>query len=447
MNNTVGWPARAARGVAALSIVALAGCGGSSNTTDTKVANAFPNAGIVIGQPDFTHQLGNQGGTAQAYTLGNSDASAAVDPNTSVLLVPDTSNQRVLLFEPVPTSNNPSAQFVLGQADFTSASPGSGASQLSYPGKVAVAGSGQVVVADTRNNRVLIWDQTPSLNGTPPDHVIGPTLPGATSLSSPHAAMIANGKLFVADTANNRVLIWNDVTTAEGGAAPDSVIGQPWIYDTTSSTWKPDLTHTSINGGLNGPKSISSYPAASDTLYNPQDLWTDGYTLIVADTGNNRVLYYLSDVTQPSSNSYIAASATATGFAAGTYSSIPATGVAGQASFTAVTAGSGESLMDAPNAVASDGTTVAVADTYNNRVLIFGNGFGNNGVSKAPTTVIGQENFNHITANDDDQNNKADKAPTRRTLSNPTGVTFAGDGRLFVTDSGNHRILTFTAPY
>jgi hypothetical protein len=90
---------------------------------------------------------------------------------------------------------------------------------------------------------------------------------------------------------------------------------------------------------------------------------------------------------------------------------------------------------------------VAVADTYNNRVLIFGNGFGNNGVSKAPTTVIGQENFNHITANDDDQNNKADKAPTRRTLSNPTGVTFAGDGRLFVTDSGNHRILTFTAPY
>ncbi len=437
MNNTVGWPARIARftcGLGAFAAVALAGCGGGSGTSTTVIPNSFPNAGIVIGQRDFSSFLANQGGAADANTLGNVYSSVAVDAGGTTLFVPDYSNSRVLGFAPIPTGNDPTANLVLGQADFTHTAPGSGPTQLANPGKVSVGDGGQLVVADTRNNRILIWSALPTSVNQQADLVVGPAVGSATAnLSGPLAAMIANGQLFVADTGNNRVLIWNTYTTAATPVDPDFVIGQP------------DKTHSDINGGLNGPKGLTSpYPAAADTLNSPQDLWTDGFNLIVADTGNNRVLYYLNGFA-PRTDLTIAT--TVNGFTAGTYSTLSATGVAGQTNFTSITGQLGQTLMNAPTAVTSNGTTVAVADSVNNRVLIFGNGLGKSSSAIPPTTIIGQENFNKSAANDDDQNGSQDNNPSQRTLNYPTGVFFSGDGTLYVTDSGNNRVLTFTSPY
>jgi hypothetical protein len=446
MNNTVGWPARVARfayGIGAFAAAALAGCGGSSGSPATVVANAFPNAGIVIGQGSFTANTANQGIAPAANTLGNVYSSVAVDAGGNTLFISDASNSRVLGYSPIPTGSNPSASLVLGQTDFTSTAPGKGAAQFgSNPGRVSIGNGGQVVVADTANNRILVWNALPTSNGQQADVVIGPAVGASTTaLSGPLAAMIAQGALFVADTGNNRVLVWNDWTTATS-ADPDFVIGQP------------DRTHTEPNGGLNGPKGLSQpYPAAAYTLNGPQDLWTDGFNLYVADTGNSRVLYYLNGFTPRTTFTVTSADVDSgtglnpDGFAVGTYSVLSATGVAGQGNFVSATGQLGQTLMNTPTAIASNGTTFAVADSVNNRVLVFGNGLGRSSTAIPPTTIIGQENFNRSTANDDDQNGQQDGGPSQRTLNYPTGVAFGSDGTLYVTDTGNNRVLTFAPPY
>ncbi len=94
----------------------------------------------------------------------------------------------------------------------------------------------RLAVADTDNNRVLIWNSIPVSNNRPRPmwcwvsrisraaRVAQP--PTASSLRGPQGVWIQDGKLFVADTFNNRVLIWNSIPTSNGKAA-DVVVGQP----------------------------------------------------------------------------------------------------------------------------------------------------------------------------------------------------------------------------
>ena len=93
----------------------------------------------------------------------------------------------------------------------------------------ALASDGtHLAVADTLNNRVLIWNTIPAAINQPPDVVLGqtnftsnsfPTTPTASSLRGPQGVWIQNGMLFVADTMNDRVLIYNSIPTANGAAA------------------------------------------------------------------------------------------------------------------------------------------------------------------------------------------------------------------------------------
>ena len=53
---------------------------------------------------------------------------------------------------------------------------------------------------------------------------------------------IQNGKLYIADTQNHRVLIFNSIPTANGAAA-DVVLGQPDF----STFVEPDLTQQNEN--------------------------------------------------------------------------------------------------------------------------------------------------------------------------------------------------------
>ena len=63
------------------------------------------------------------------------------------------------------------ADVVLGQADFDSIGPGL---QDGFQNASAIASDGiRLVVADSNNNRVLIWNSIPMLNGTPPEVVVG----------------------------------------------------------------------------------------------------------------------------------------------------------------------------------------------------------------------------------------------------------------------------------
>ena len=112
---------------------------------------------------------------------------------------------------------------------------------LTQPQQLAFAG-GRLVVADQGNNRVLVWNGVPSAPGTPPDLVLGrpdanlgvisnlsSSLAGfpcsATSLSDPSGVWTDGTRLAVVDFVNNRVLVWNTFPTTSGQAA-DFALGQ-----------------------------------------------------------------------------------------------------------------------------------------------------------------------------------------------------------------------------
>lgn len=74
-----------------------------------KTFKTFQSADAVIGQPDFTSGLANQGGSPGANTL-NQAVGAPAAGNFYVL---DPSNSRILGFNTIPATNNASAQRLL----------------------------------------------------------------------------------------------------------------------------------------------------------------------------------------------------------------------------------------------------------------------------------------------------------------------------------------------
>jgi len=200
---------------------------------------------------------------------------------------------------------------------------------------------------------------------------------------------VAGGKLFVADRENHRIMIWNTIPTTNGAPA-DVVVGQP---DFTSSN------NTVSQTGLDEPEGV----------------WSDGTRLVVADFLNNRVLIWNSI---PTTNG------------------APADVVVGQPDFTTGDAPNPPTAqsLNRPFGVTSDGTRLFVADTFNNRILVYSPFPTSN--NPAPSFVIGQADFVHGEAN------TGKVGPTARTLSNPYGLFISGK-KLYVSDFNNARVLIF----
>ena len=72
----------------------------------------------------------------------------------------------------------------------------------------------------------MVWNRIPSFNNAPADVVVGQAsfttanqpgnVPSAKSMRGPQGVWIQNGRLYVADTQNNRVLIFNQIPAANG---------------------------------------------------------------------------------------------------------------------------------------------------------------------------------------------------------------------------------------
>jgi hypothetical protein len=362
----------------------------------------MPVATLVLGQNDFTSSESNEGTLTNANGFAQPLGGIATDGTH--FYVADYGNNRILGWNTVPSSNGQPADFVIGQPSFTDHAPGTSNTSLAFPASVQIAGD-KLVVADSGNNRVLIWNSLPTSN-VPADVVVGqgdfassasPTPPSAASLSSPVSAMIADGKLFVSDQNNDRVLIWNTVPTSNGVGA-DVVLGQQ---------------------AFNTVDNPTTYIPSNNTLAKPAGLWTDGFRLLVADKNDNRVMFWQPI---PSVNG------------------APATDVIGQADFVRVTGGTTASQFITPYGIVSDGTHIYVADSGNNRVLKFDSFPIANG--EAAIKVFGQNTFANKQPNDDNQDGTVDQTPSARTMSSPTGVGVFGSD-LYVTDLNNQRILKF----
>jgi hypothetical protein len=213
-----------------LPMLWLAGCGGSSSSTTPPPLLAFVNgqaASVVIGQPDM--DTGTDHG-AGANTIGQGRGNPMVQDGR--LYLGDQMHNRVLGFEEIPEVNDALADFVLGQPDFTSTAQDTTDATFHYP--LTVSGAlGRMTVADNANHRVMLWNIAPVTgNPTPPaDVVLGQADKTSsafgcsqTGLYAPESVLLVGLRLIVADTLNHRVLVWNTLPDTDGAPA-DLVLG------------------------------------------------------------------------------------------------------------------------------------------------------------------------------------------------------------------------------
>ncbi len=165
-------------------------------------------ADIMLSGIDFN----NAGGPLLLNHPGN-----AASDGTHLLLA-DRNNNRILVWNSLPTGNTP-PDLVLGQKDFYANNPGTGLDKFNWPVKVAAA-NGKVVVADTYNDRILIWNTFPTRNGQTADIEIKDDRNNPKrNVGWPWAVWTDGEKLVVTSTAGAKVLIWNTFPTQNNQAA------------------------------------------------------------------------------------------------------------------------------------------------------------------------------------------------------------------------------------
>ncbi|MFH1724591.1 MAG: SMP-30/gluconolactonase/LRE family protein, partial [Elusimicrobiota bacterium] len=200
---------------------------------------------LVLGQENLA-----DGGSGLAADRLNSPNGMAFDP-AGRLWVADSGNNRVLRFTP-PFGDGMDADLVLGQAGFEANAAGSGAGELDGPRDVGFDGNGRLWLADTRNHRVLRFSPDP-LQGfssaMSAELVIGQSdfgLSGAGTtagaMNSPRAvAFDASGDLWVSERDNHRILRFrpDPVNGFSTGMSADLVIGQDGFTSNTRYPYGP----------------------------------------------------------------------------------------------------------------------------------------------------------------------------------------------------------------
>ena len=223
------------------------------------------------------------------YTTSNAGVSdrmfsapggATLDPTHHRLFVTDSGNSRVLIFGLADTNNllDRIADHVLGQPDFTSSNGTTTQSGLRSPLLSAYESStDRLFVADTLNNRVLVFDVASITDGEPAVFVLGqPDFTSSNGTTTESGLNVPVGlaldpaarRLFVADAQNNRIMVF-DVSSLTNGEPAVNVLGQP-LFTTSDAT--------TSQTGLKNPICASLHVGDS--------------RLFVGDNQNHRVTVY-----------------------------------------------------------------------------------------------------------------------------------------------------------
>lgn len=404
-------------------------------------ADSHPSGSADSGGPDAALPAG-YGGWRPRAVLGapapGGLALPAAQPTASWLYAPrgvyvgadllvaaDTGNHRVLIWRGLPSADGTPADVVLGQPDATSEGPQAGGrgprNGMNLPTGVLVTAAGELVVADAWNHRILVWQRLPTATDTPPDVVLGQ--PDATGIAPnagddaiargdtfywPFGIGMVDGAFVVADTGNRRVLLWRDGLPAPGQPA-DVVLGQSDPHAREEN-----------RGGPVGPASFRW----------PHAVGSDGRGgLLVTDAGNHRVLCWSTLPTQDR----------------------PADAVLGQPDLT-----SGDEFPYVPQVgrlrfpyglatgAGQQGPLVALADTANNRVLLW------DALAAPAGPVIGAP-ADAVLGQPDPAANGENRwsSVVADSLCWPYGLGLhrgpAGDV-LAVADSGNNRVVLWERP-
>ncbi|MFZ0678131.1 NHL repeat-containing protein, partial [Candidatus Binatus sp.] len=442
-------------------------------------------ADVAIGQPDLVSGACNQGGSATPLTLCMNSffgVGIAVDVGDN-LYVADTRNNRALeyngpfgyeqtnnvapdlvfegnsLVQPTGVAADSNQNFYVSseannqvyeytqpvplmRSDLLNLQIGPGAqnpnaASLQFPMGLAIDAVNNLYVADQANNRVLEFNEFGSPgnkvangaggqidrahNGPNRVDAIGENSPGGIAVDA--TSQPAHRHLYVADTVNNRVLGWRDVTMFSAQPA-DIVLGQP------------DLFSYKCNNGV-AANDVGGLGA--DSLCGPARMAVDqAGNLYVADSGNNRVLVYNTPF-NPASGEPGAGDATADfvygqGGAFTTRSCNPS--------------GANATTLCNPSSAAIDrADNIYIADAGNNRVLEFTKAGNPPGASDAiASRAYGQGAVSDFADTQCADGIAGDPSPSDHAMCMPGGIAVDASGNLFVADSGNNRVIEIDAP-
>lgn len=186
-----------------------------------KLTANYPAADQVLGQSSFSSS--SYAVTQNGFKLfpGLCGNLLYYDHSTGSLWVSDNGNYRVMRFDNAKTkTNGANADALLGQTNYTASAYGLTQSKFNRPDAITMIGS-SLFLSDPVQNRVLRFDNVYSKpNGGPADAVYGQinfvsnySGVSATSLYTPTGLTTDGTKLYISESSNDRVLIFNSPLT------------------------------------------------------------------------------------------------------------------------------------------------------------------------------------------------------------------------------------------
>ncbi len=192
------------------------------------------------------------------------------------LIVCDRFNNRVLVWNTAPATWNALPDLVLGQNDFYSNNPGTAKNNLNWPGNASVSKTGRLAIADTNNDRLLLWSSFPVSSGQPADVSIHlPTISPKNipmRWAWPWGVWTDGTRLAAVATMGGTLLFWNTFPSTDN-QPPDYTVthasfGTPRNISTDGSTYFFVGDHNAKVNGIPGTYFWSSYPASSNLPYD-----------------------------------------------------------------------------------------------------------------------------------------------------------------------------------
>ncbi|HEY0297613.1 MAG TPA: hypothetical protein VGB84_00195 [Arachidicoccus sp.] len=239
-------------------------------------------ADVVVGQKDFEHNEPNIEGLSKAPSARSLYWCYGVTCDGKSLWIADTGNRRVLFYNEIPRENFAAANKVIGQDSFEQRDYDPGNAIWPYSVKCSIEGA--LAITDTQYYRVLIWKNKEGAFTQKADIILGQkdfesngqnqyrSLPAANTLNWCYDSDFYKNGIFVTDTGNSRILHWKNLPE-ENNTNADGLFGQP-------------------NFETNGESSLSMKNTIENEMYWAFAITTHQQYLIVADTGNHRILFY-----------------------------------------------------------------------------------------------------------------------------------------------------------
>ncbi len=191
-------------------------------------------------------------------------------------LLCDRFNNRVLIWNTLPAKWEAQPDLVLGQSDFFANNPGATKNGMNWPGNVSVGSNGLVAVADTENDRLLIWKNFPTQNAQAADVAI--SLPAITPAGNtfpygwPWGVWTDGTRLAGVATNGGTFLFWNTMPTRDDQPADYTVslaqFGTIRNISTDGATYFFTGDHNAkVNGGA-GTFFWNSFPTQTNQPYD-----------------------------------------------------------------------------------------------------------------------------------------------------------------------------------